>query len=83
MTWDYRVVKTISNGEEYYSIHEAYYNEEDQASSITEDPVEAFGNSLEELKLDLERMLEALNKPVLIGKDFEPGTLISETNKQQ
>ena len=67
MSWNYRVVK---DGE-FYSIHEAYYNKgNDKARSITETSVLPVGEDVKELRWILERMLEALDKPVLDYEDF-------------
>ena len=77
MTWNYRVVKSVINGEESYAIHEAYYNEDGEPKSITVDSIAAYGDSAEELKLDLERMLEALSKPILNEIDFDPANPIT------
>ena len=56
---------------EFYSIHEAYYNKgNDKARSITETSVLPVGEDVKELRWILERMLEALDKPVLDYEDF-------------
>lgn len=77
MSWNYRVVKSISTnlrGEEtfFYTIQEAYYEDgSDKAHSITEGPgAIPMGENLEELAADLRMMLRALDKPVLNDKDF-------------
>lgn len=73
--WNYRVVrkKTVyqdSSGKKErtnytYAIHEAYYDKNGFAGSITEDPVEPFGETIEELRHSWVMMAEAFGKPVL------------------
>jgi hypothetical protein len=69
LSWNYRVVKRtykrpIGPVEEVYQVHEAYYLG-DNKPFITVDSVAAQGDTVEELRGDLERMLKALDKPVL------------------
>ena len=73
--WNYRVVrrKTVyqdSSGKKErtnytYAIHEAYYDKNGFAGSITEDPVEPFGETIEALRHSWVMMAEAFGKPVL------------------
>jgi hypothetical protein len=62
--WNYRVVK--KNG--YLGIHEAYYDDSGNIRSLTIDPVSNVYEDLEELKTNLEFMMDALEKSVV---DFE------------
>lgn len=64
-TWNYRVMR---NGD-LFAIHEVYYDENGKVEGYTQNPVCPSGESLEELKGDIEYYLEALNKPVLEYKD--------------
>lgn len=65
MSWNHRVVKTGR----YYGIHEVFYlnNEPDM---ITESPVAAAEEDVEELRETLTLMLKALDEPVLDYEDF-------------
>ncbi len=68
--WNHRVVHRVHKhekfGEEHvYAIHEAYYNDDGLVEGITQDPVEPWGETLEELKSSLQRMSNALTKPIL------------------
>ena len=69
--WNHRVVRRVYpgalDGEVAYQIHEAYYGLEDKLV-ITKEPDHPQGETLAELRKDLERMLRALDKPVL---DYE------------
>lgn len=79
MSWNYRVMRRISpeTGELVYQIHEVFYydGKEGLVSGWTEDRVAPFGLSEKELKKDLKRMLDSLDKPVL---DYETGLAIVE-----
>lgn len=57
MTWNYRVVHT---GDEY-GIHEVYYD----PTGWTVEPVPVVADSVEDLRDVLNRMLAALDKPVI------------------
>jgi hypothetical protein len=71
MTWNYRVVKhTDSEGITHFGIHEVYYDKDGRPSMYTESAMAPYGETLEELAEDLERMREALIKPVLTDEDF-------------
>jgi len=86
MTWNYRVVsraipETSDGAQEQaveYAIHEAYYEQPDGETprTITLEPVNVstYLNDAEcpkdALRLVLERMLDALEKPVLDFDDF-------------
>jgi len=66
-TWNYRVVKktTLTGGvtEEWYGIHEVYYNSDGTAEYCTEVPVTPIGETLEDLRADVAAYAAALNKP--------------------
>jgi putative addiction module component (TIGR02574 family) len=57
-----------------YAIHEAYYDKNGFAGAITTDPVEPFGETIEELRHSWVMMAEAFGKPILdYDKIPEPG----------
>lgn len=71
--WNHRVVRRVypNDGEGYveYAVHEAFYGlDGDNKPSITEEPDSPHGETLEELREDLQRMLRVLDAPVL---DYE------------
>lgn len=72
MTWNHRVVKRTypaPSHETFFQIHEAYYyHGEGKTPSVTVEPTAPVGETLEELRETLQRMLRALDKPVL---DYE------------
>ncbi|MBM4055739.1 MAG: hypothetical protein FJ264_13975 [Planctomycetes bacterium] len=61
MTWNYRVIAD----KEVFRIHEVYYNDAGDITAISEDPIVPEGETLEELKGDLEYYFAALKSPVL------------------
>ena len=66
MSWNYRVV--LHDSEEtdsYVGIHECYYDEgEEVPHSMSKDPL-LTGEDIEDLRVELSSMLEALEKPVI------------------
>ena len=75
-TWDYRVMRRVvgKGATKWYSygIYELY----NSPAGWTKEPVDQMGQNVEELRKDLEWMLEALDKPVL---DYETGEPIKPT----
>ena len=82
--WNYRVVRkknifhdSSSKKErtDYtYAIHEAYYDKNGFVGAITKDPIEPFGDNIEELRHSWVMMAEAFGKPILdYDKIPEPG----------
>ena len=67
MTWNYRVVRDTDGA---FSIREAYYDNEGRVEAITEEGIGPYGDTVEELRADYERMREAFEKPVLDAADF-------------
>lgn len=66
MSWNYRVVRRTYLGVELYGIRAAFDGfYEDRRPAFTEEVVEVEGESVDELREMLRRMIEALEKPVL------------------
>ena len=53
MKWDYRVIEHYG----MFTIHEVYYNDKGDITSISQDPMGPSGDTLEELKDDMEYFL--------------------------
>ena len=80
MSWNYRVIyhpaekyvmgNTEIDSEEYYGIHEVYYDENGNESLYAIKP-EVIGESIEVLEDILEMMKYSLNKKILKKEDFE------------
>jgi hypothetical protein len=77
ITWDYRIFKE-DNGD--YIIREVFYDEEGCIIGCTEEGVEPFGHSLEDLAEQLEAFKKALTLPVLTLADIP---LKKEEKKRQ
>jgi hypothetical protein len=82
--WNYRVVRkknifTVPTGKKErvdftYAIHEAYYDKKGHVGAITQNPVEPFGENVEELRHSWVMMAEAFGQPVLDYDSIpEPG----------
>lgn len=68
--WNHRVVKhTHPCGSVELAIHEAHYDGK-VAEAITTDPTAPVADSVDELRWVLEKMIEALDKPVLNYEEF-------------
>jgi len=75
MSWSYRVVKTVTKiplGETdiSYSVHRIYTDENNDIVNISEQPVYAISDDAESLVWQLQKMMEACNKPVI---DYNTG----------
>lgn len=74
MTWNYRVVEKniadkvdcsyITYDTTVYEIHEVYYDKDGNISMFSADPISPYGNDLDDLAKDLEKIKEALKKSV-------------------
>ncbi len=78
--WNYRVVRKryVNPGTERerytYAIHEAYYDNNGHVGAVTRDPVEPYGENIEELRHSWIMMAEAFGLPILdFGSIPEPG----------
>lgn len=69
-TWEYRVVKEDTAPEITYQIYSVHY-EGGVITQYSDEPVIALGESPEELKGDLELMVQAFTKPILSLKDLK------------
>lgn len=68
--WNHRVIKHVydtPDGDQavWYNIHEVYYNEDGTIWAHTENPTAGHGETIEELRESLERMLKCLEFPIL------------------
>lgn len=80
MSWNYRVVKTITkiplgDTDISYGIHEVYYGDNGDIVNISESLAHPISDDLNGLKWNLERMMEACNKPVI---DYNTGEEVNE-----
>ena len=59
--------------EEYFAIHEVYYDEYGYIAFWSENEISPSGDSLYWLKWDLQKMLEATEKPIINIEDLKVG----------
>ncbi|HYT44747.1 MAG TPA: hypothetical protein VEP90_20635 [Methylomirabilota bacterium] len=79
--WDHRVLRKNTgdpNEPEAYQIHEVYYNDNGEVRGWTEDPVQPYGETFEELRSECEMFLSATLKSVLDLKE-----LVEESESRQ
>jgi len=71
-TWNHRIVQKheLIDDEFYYQVHEAHYNDDNELCAITEQGVIPLGSTVEELEQELNHMLEACKKPILIDGEI-------------
>jgi hypothetical protein len=68
MKWNHRVVRFKTDDPDFsdwFEICEVYYHEDGEAFSHTAEGVAVSGHSLEELRETLQRMLKAIDHPVM------------------
>ena len=67
MGWNHRVMKheKADGDDDWYQIHEVYYDSKREPDSWTADGISPGGNTLEDLRDELIRMLEATEKEIL------------------
>lgn len=71
MTWNHRVIKRKDGDKEYFGIHEVHYDENGKPGACTENAISIdYYESLADVLWVLDRMREALDKPVLNYEDF-------------
>lgn len=87
--WNNRVVRSKfpligGTGEEFefeFGIREVFYNDHDEICGMTENSTAPHGETVEELKESLQRMLQACDKDVLIEEEIVYGSwTVSEDN---
>jgi hypothetical protein len=73
MRWNYRVIRHtgVSAESAYFAIHEVFYDEKDEPASCTSKSIDVSGETVEEMRSSLQRMLQALDKPILDYNMFE------------
>lgn len=71
-TWNYRMIEHKNqDGSSWFAIHEVYYDDDGNPKYCTEGPCSANGEDTESLITDMQYMMLALNKPVLLYSDFK------------
>lgn len=75
MSWNHRIIRHIEprthmDDSIYYAIHEVYYDEDGKVNGWTEEPIRIMEESLEDLKVTLQRLTESFDNPVI---DYDTG----------
>lgn len=69
MSWNHRIARRVfdrpGGREEYLSVYEVYYDDDGKPNGITSDAVAPVGETLDEIRAELARMLAATGQPVL------------------
>lgn len=63
--WNYRVVRHVEDGDEWFTIREVFYHQDGSIEAISAEAIEPAGESHLELRHDLDLMMMALSDPVL------------------
>ena len=64
--WDYRVVRqTSEDGDEWISVQEVYYDDETGEPSAQTVDLMVEGDTVTEIRTQLEQMLQSLEEPVV------------------
>ena len=85
MSWNYRVVQHKDEPfkgipqDDWYGIHEVYYDGDDKPKSVTVHP---FGLNVEELRSCIDMMLSAFEKPVLDYDSFSNNDMETEDERK-
>lgn len=69
--WNYRIVKRTdkSTGEDYYGVHECFYDADGKKPGWTENPVSVISETPEGIKWVLDKMALALDRPIIDGNE--------------
>ena len=65
MSWNYRVLKSKDGDDDWYQLHEIYYDKSDIVNGWVKAGATVHGNSIDDLRDTLSNMLEALDKDIL------------------
>lgn len=80
ITWNYRIFRE-PNGD--YIIREVFYAEDGAILGCTENAVEPWGRTLEELAREIEAFKEALALPILTLADIPAGETKQERKRER
>lgn len=68
MKWNYRLLKTKDGDDDFYQIHEVYYNDKGEVDGWTAKGATVGGHSKAEVKWTLMEMLSSLERDVIKDK---------------
>ena len=64
--WNNRIIKHEKDGVVWYSVHEVFYSESSGINGYTEDPITILGETVEEVKYQLEMITKDIEKHEVI-----------------
>ena len=67
-SWNYRVLKR----DDEYGVYEVYYDDSGMPHAMSEDPIAITGENLEDIRNELNLILESLEKDVLDYRTLKP-----------
>ncbi len=65
MTWNYRIIKHDAEKPSYFAVHEVFYNDKGKITSWTENPIDIIGQSNNDIKSILKRIILDIKRPTL------------------
>lgn len=77
MSWNHRILAHENNGEIYFQLHEVYYTNE-VPDGYTANPITVGSESIKGIKWTLNKMQEAIKKPVLWAGEKHPQSKLTE-----
>ena len=72
MSWNYRLMYHEFEGEEWYAIHEVFYNDDGKIIGWTKDPIEVVADNAEGVDQVLQMMSSDIHKYPVLSYDMEP-----------
>lgn len=67
MTWNYRIIRTVSGGKKWLGVHEVYYNDKGKVDLWTEEPIVIVDE--EEGVKGIQTILRMITRDVKLSKD--------------
>lgn len=65
MSWNYRLLKMKDGEDDFYQIHEVYYDKQGKVKGYTKEGVTVAGNDIADVKWVLMEMLSCLERDVI------------------
>jgi len=83
MSWNHRVIRHVTDeGDEWFGIHEVYYDD-GEPHSCTKEHISPCQEDIPALKWELEKMLQAIDKPVIDYQHFLDIEVANEADEER
>lgn len=69
--WNHRIIKHVTSDSEWFAVHEVYYDDDGTPNSCTSEPIKIIQEDLKDIEWEIDKIKEALQKPVLHYSYFE------------